>query len=46
MWAENPMRDEVFLAFWDVDGGRPGGRIIQCGNRVNIDGCGFGAGVG
>ena len=45
-WSEDPMWDEVFLAWWDRDGGRPCGRIIQCSDRAYINAWGGGAGVG
>ena len=36
---------ESFPVFWDGDGGRPGGRMIPCGDRKEVDGWGGGAGV-
>ena len=40
------MQDEVFLVCWDRDRGRPGGRMIPCGYRLDVDGWGGRAGVG
>ena len=39
------MWDKVFLLFWYIDKGRPGGRMIPCINRTYIDGWGGGSGV-
>ena len=34
------------LVFWDGDRVCPGGQMIQCSNRADVDGWGGGAGVG
>ena len=40
------MQDAEFLVFWDRDGVRLGGRMILCGDRVDVYGWGGRAGVG
>ena len=37
-FAEDPVQDEEFLVCWDGDRGRPGGRMIPCGDRADVDG--------
>ena len=40
------MWDKVFLVFWDGEGVRPGGQMIPCSNREDVNVWGGGAVVG